>query len=42
MLLERAIQHIGDRFVADLLTIEEVEDSLARVHAATLLVVAHP
>jgi hypothetical protein len=32
---ESAIQHISDRFVADLLTIEEFEDNLARVHAAT-------
>ena len=32
---ERAIQHLSDSFVADLITIEDFEDRLARVHAAT-------
>ena len=32
---ERAIQHLSDSFVADLITIEEFEDRLARAHAAT-------
>jgi Cell wall-active antibiotics response 4TMS YvqF len=32
---ESAIQHISDRFVADVLSIEEFEESLSRVHAAT-------
>ena len=31
---DRAIQQLSDSFVADLLTVEEFEDRLARVHAA--------
>jgi hypothetical protein len=31
---ERVIQHLSDSFVADLITVEEFEDRLARAHAA--------
>jgi hypothetical protein len=34
---ERAIQRLSDSFVSDLLTVEEFEDRLARVHAATVV-----
>jgi Cell wall-active antibiotics response 4TMS YvqF/Domain of unknown function (DUF1707) len=34
---ERAIQHLSDSFVADTITVEEFEDRLARVHAASTL-----
>jgi hypothetical protein len=34
---EAAIQQLSDSFVADLITVEEFEDRLARVHAATAL-----
>jgi Cell wall-active antibiotics response 4TMS YvqF/Domain of unknown function (DUF1707) len=34
---ERAIQHLTDSFVADLITVEEFEDRLARAHAANVV-----